>query len=284
RVRGAVRLEDPPPQQPGDRGRDRPRHQDARAHERPPPVHLVHDQRHRDADHGLQCHGRDGEERGVAEGVPERLGPVALEDRGVVAEADEPLALHDEPLGVQALAPRVQRLAETGEDRVPDDEREHEQGRGQQQRREPPRPLRVAPGPVPAGAPAPARAGRVRRGGARGGRLSAVGGGHAGHCAVSGPSLDCRSLSAFSAGFLPVTASYISPWIAAVTSPYLTATGRGTAFSMAFLRTGRYGNFFTISGSSYSAATVGACDVASRLARCASSPVRYLMKSSEVAL
>src|SRR5262245_55528795 len=72
--------------------------------------------------------------------------------------------------------------------------------------------------------------------------------------------------------------------MAAVTSPYFTAWGRGTAVRIDSFSVVRYGNFATSSLSSYRLVRVGACEVASRLDRSESSLVKNLMKSSAVAL
>src|ERR1044072_3045151 len=72
--------------------------------------------------------------------------------------------------------------------------------------------------------------------------------------------------------------------MAAVTSPYLTTLGRGTAPSIEAFRIGRYGNFWISSWSSYRFARVGACEVASRFDFSFSSLEKNLMKSRPVAL
>src|SRR2546430_1483852 len=72
--------------------------------------------------------------------------------------------------------------------------------------------------------------------------------------------------------------------MAAVTSPYLTAFGRGTALSIEAFSVVRYGNCLTRSASVYSFDSVGAWEVASRLDRSLSSLVKNLMKSSAEAL
>src|SRR5690606_41557370 len=66
--------------------RDRPRDEDAGPDEPLPAERLVHDQRHRDADHDLDRDADDGEERGVVEGVPEARAGLAGEHRRIAVE------------------------------------------------------------------------------------------------------------------------------------------------------------------------------------------------------
>ena len=87
-----------------DHGRDRPRDQDAGPDQAAALERAVHDQRHRDTDDDLDDHADDGEERGDVEGVPEAGAARAAEDRRVVVETDELVALDDEAVRVEPAA------------------------------------------------------------------------------------------------------------------------------------------------------------------------------------